>query len=147
MTFEENVRAILNCNFSETKEEIIEIAVKRICSVSNLTTIDDCISRKALKKVIETYRPIRAFDDYSRGKTSMVNYCLDEIDNAPIVDPKRPQGTWIRREDPRYSYDRENGHIMAGVSFRCSECDGMGDNSDAFCKHCGTPMKLSGNRI
>ena len=124
MTFEENVRAILNSNFAETKEEIIEIAVKRICSISNLTPVDDCISRKWLRTAIDAI-----------------------IDNAPAAEPKRPQGTWIRREDPRYAYDRENGHILAGVSFHCSECDGMGDSSDAFCKHCGTSMKLPGNRI
>lgn len=35
MSFEENVRAILNCNFSETKEEIIDIAVKRICELKD----------------------------------------------------------------------------------------------------------------
>ena len=72
---------------------------------------------------------------------------IDLIDNTPTVEPKRPQGAWIRREDPRYSYDREHGHIMAGVSFHCSECDGIGDSSDAFCRRCGTPMKLPDNRI
>ena len=144
MTFEENVRAILNCNFSETKEEIIDIAVKRICSVSNLTTIDDCISRKALKEeLVKLCGQINAVSEKPVPTLAFVQL----IDIAPAVEPKRSQGTWIRREDPRYSYDRENGHIMAGVSFRCSECDGMGDSSDIFCKHCGTPMKLPGNRI
>lgn len=33
MTFEENVRAILNSNFSETKDEIIDNAVKLICKL------------------------------------------------------------------------------------------------------------------
>ena len=136
MTFEENIRAILCCNFPDIKDEILESVAQRICSVSNLTTIDDCISRKALKEFIYQYYDI----DKVKG-------ILNFIDNAPTVEPKRSQGTWIRKEDPRYSYDRENGHIMAGVSFHCSECDGMGDSSDVFCKHCGTSMKLPGNKI
>lgn len=34
MTREENIRAILECNFSGTKEELIDIAVKNIMALS-----------------------------------------------------------------------------------------------------------------
>ena len=56
---------------------------------------------------------------------------------------ERPQGVWIRKENPRYAYDREHGDLMAGVSYHCSKCDGIGDDSDVFCKHCGTKMEVN----
>ena len=33
MTFEQNVRAVLECNFTETKEEIVNIACNKICEL------------------------------------------------------------------------------------------------------------------
>lgn len=68
---------------------------------------NDLISREALKKVIETYRPTLLISDYLDGKNRMVDYCISEIDNAPpvelvigrmvngvIIPIKRPQGEW-----------------------------------------------------
>ena len=46
----------------------------------------------------------------------------------------------IKVEDNRYKYDREQGNINAGVSFHCSNCDGLICSSDTFCKHCGRRM-------
>ena len=35
MTYEENVRAILQSNFAETRDEIVELAVKCICNLAD----------------------------------------------------------------------------------------------------------------
>ena len=61
------------------------------------------------------------------------------IDRAETVD--RHKGHWVRVENPRYEYDRENGDINAGVSYHCSECNNIGWYSDKFCKECGSEMK------
>ena len=37
LSFEENIRAILDCNFSQTKEEIIEIALASIMKTAKAT--------------------------------------------------------------------------------------------------------------
>lgn len=96
---------------------------------------DDLISRKALKKVIETYRPIKAFDDFSAGKTNMVNYCLDEIDNAPTVVAEnatsdRPKGEWV--------FKHNSSDIW------CSVCDENFDEIPQkfnYCPNCGADMR------
>jgi hypothetical protein len=41
MTYEENVRAILQSNFAETKDEIVELAVKCICNLADKPQSDD----------------------------------------------------------------------------------------------------------
>lgn len=68
MTREENIRAILECNFSGTKEELIDIAVKSIMALSQEPTVtstdkpmtmvyptivcDDAINRQAVKDIL-----------------------------------------------------------------------------------------------
>ena len=42
------------------------------------------------------------------------NQCIDYIDNAPTIKTKK--GKWIRHENPRYSYDREQGGCKRGSS-------------------------------
>lgn len=46
MTYEENVRAILECNFIGAKDDIIDIACKNICELqSNVFVGDEIISK------------------------------------------------------------------------------------------------------
>ena len=119
------------------------------------------IDADALKKVIETYRPIRAFDDFSAGKTNMVNYCLDEIDNAPTVDTndskylderdadawesgyiqglseQRPQGKWIKIiENLSWHYECNQCHNRPLMA-RLVDEDVLSD----FCPNCGADMR------
>ena len=42
MTYRENVKAILECDFSQTKEELIDIAVQRICELTPAKDIGHC---------------------------------------------------------------------------------------------------------
>lgn len=54
-------------------------------------TQDDCISREALKKAIEKYRPISTVkSQFVNGMYSMFMNCISEIDNAPTVDTACP---------------------------------------------------------
>lgn len=58
MTLRENIKAILESNFSETKEEIIEIATESILKVIETT--------ESILKVIERRElPYDAMGDYS----------------------------------------------------------------------------------
>lgn len=41
LTFKENVKAILESNFAGFKEEIIDLAVERICSLKTISDDDD----------------------------------------------------------------------------------------------------------
>lgn len=105
----------------------------------------DCVSREALKGVIETYRPALIYNNKTDMKNRMVDYFLDEIDNAEAVfDDKaysqgykqgvcdelnaRPKGEWID---------------YSPISWKCS-CCGYGVNrwnNTPFCPNCGTSMK------
>ena len=62
-------------------------------AIANGTPITDgdLINREALKKVIETYRPILITSDYLQGKNNMIDYCIAEIDNAPTVNIVIPE--------------------------------------------------------
>ena len=46
-------------------------------------------------------------------------------------------GYWVEHIDHRYDYDREQGDILAGVSYTCSVCGSPGHNSWQFCPNCG----------
>ena len=91
------------------------------------------IDADELKKVIETYRPIKVFNDFSAGKTNMVNYCLDEIDNAPTV----PQGEWINHRN-------DYGHNIADCSL-CGKATQWHDEDEdgipRYCWYCGADMR------
>lgn len=41
LTFKENVKAILESNFAGFKEEIIDLAAEKICSLKTITDDDD----------------------------------------------------------------------------------------------------------
>ena len=112
----------------------------------------DCISREALKGVIETYRPALIYNNKTDMKNRMVDYFLDEIDNAPTVDLwqmrqeaaenalkkaevlyDRTQGEWI----PKRLWD--NTHIWV-----CSECGNQnkhGITVEKACWKCGAEMR------
>lgn len=111
---------------------------------------NDLISREALKKVIETYRPVKCFTDKDTGKNRMVDYCLSEIDNAPTVLhdnycmgyqdgvrkvlSERPQGEWY--------FSCEKG-------WECNQCHEVVKDMPTcmrkaiynFCPNCGADMK------
>ena len=83
------------------------------CSLSN-----DCISREALRKALDELFKNGGYDS---------GLVMDAIDNAPAVEPERPQGQWVYRTD---------------IAFHtCSKCNGIGYIRDRFCKHCGAAMQ------
>ena len=60
------------------------------------------------------------------------------------IPSARPKGKWIRVEDPRYEYDRENGHIDDGVHYECSECGWKcSHNIYPYCPNCNADMRGS----
>lgn len=75
------------------------------------------------------------YDVCGIGKVTLE--CMDEL-MAMIAD--RPQGEWIRHENPRYSYDREQGNINAGVHYTCSECNHISWTYN-YCPNCGAKMR------
>lgn len=50
MTREENIRAILESNFAGYKEEVIDIAVKRICELEQ-EPCEDCLFKNEWQKI------------------------------------------------------------------------------------------------
>lgn len=71
-------------------------------------------------------------------ETDIVASLMMEIEEAPTIEPKR--GEWIRHENPRYSYDREQGNVNAGVHYTCSECNYISWTHN-YCPNCGARMK------
>ena len=61
-----------------------------------------------------------------------------DIDEQPTIKPKK--GKWIRHENPRYSYDREQGDVNAGVHYTCSECNHISWTYN-YCPNCGADMR------
>lgn len=52
------------------------------------------------------------------------------IDNAPTVEPERPQGEWVEKEE-----------TPASVSYYCSNCKREGIPITPFCPWCGASMR------
>ena len=98
---------------------------------------NDLISREALKKVIETYRPILITSDYLQGKNNMIDYCIAEIDNAPTVEPEENirTGYW---ETPEPDYARDGTRLPIRVAI-CSECQKPNKLPvGRYCSNCGS---------
>lgn len=97
----------------------------------------DCISREALKK----------HKVYSEERREYI-VPVYNIDNAPTVEPKRPQGEWIpctKTGMPLTEFGRMTGEKWYG--FKCSnpKCNyiykGNALTESPFCQKCGADMK------
>ena len=122
MTREQNIRAILECNFSETKEELIDIAVKNIMALSQ-EPCEDAISRDAVIRLIRNENSALndIFVTHSAGEK-----LSKQINELPSVTPSRHKGHWIWVKD----------------YCKCSECGiGMGHTEYDFCPNCGAEME------
>lgn len=101
MTREENIRAILECNFAGFKDDIIDIAVKRISEIEQRPTFiaksdgtieqikkcEDCISRQ---DVLTPYKGLKDNDVIS------VWLIRKNIEQQPSVIPYEPKAAhWI----------------------------------------------------
>lgn len=112
----------------------------------------DLISREALKGVIETYRPALIYDNITDMKNRMVDYFLDEIDNAPSVTPRdnydlgyvqgledgrneRPQGKWGKWIV---------AEIQCPTCFKYYEVDYYSAEELNKCPSCGADMRKGG---
>lgn len=115
MTYKENVRAILECNFVGFKEEIIDAATQRICEldIPKGITIPPELIEKATKATVEVIEHI----DWGR---------------AIEVYNERPTGEWILNDKPwlategKCSACKARAHLIFGVN---------------YCPHCGAKMK------
>lgn len=92
------------------------------------------IDADALKKAVNDKRVVGRFN------TIML------IDEAPTLPNPcgnpcnftRPTGEWIctfHSTFPQYEPSE----------YRCSKCNGRGNESDKFCKHCGAKMEVNNN--
>lgn len=93
----------------------------------------DLISREALKK---------AFEDTVCIEPMPYAFVKQIIDNAPTVEPERPQGEWIEKvETKQLGYGWLTTHEIV-----CSACGGSGENDEnipqcwKFCPNCGLKM-------
>ena len=73
MTYEQNVKAILESNFAGFKEEIIDIACKRICMLETLETKEETIDR--VLEIID--RKIGENMDHTETPNDYVIACID----------------------------------------------------------------------
>ena len=110
-------------------------------AVRNGTPYDDngdCISRNALKAVIETYRPFPITSDYGHGKNNMIDYCLDEIDNAQAVEA-RQKSEWIT---VHFDPNELNAPEKSKFDFvKCPFCETIHQGRHNFCSRCGADMR------
>ena len=112
---------------------------------------NDLISREALKKVIETYRPILITSDYLQGKNNMIDYCIAEIDNAPTVEPNcEGCTTWSKSTEllkKRLSYLERPKDKWIVTEVKCPECleffqtDCYSREEMSKCPCCGADMR------
>lgn len=113
MTYEENVRAILECNFVGFKEEIIDAATQRICelNIPKGITIPPELIEKAARATVEV---------------------IEHIDWGKAIEAynERLTGEWIKT-DNRWGIG----------TWRCSYCDSFYDVKTNYCPTCGAKMK------
>lgn len=114
----------------------------------------DAISREALKGVIETYRPALIYNNKTDMKNRMVDYFLDEIDNAEAIPLPNEQIAWEQGYEAGLAQgkcDRSHGEWLKSgkgkTTFFCSECGRKIDTKPftrpdkfPFC-HCGADMR------
>ena len=68
------------------------------------------IDADALKAILERYRECNSalVDDYSEGKFEAYSLSIAEINDAPTVEPEKPNGGWIHD-----GADYEDGKVTA----------------------------------
>lgn len=95
----------------------------------------DLISREALKKAIEKYRNLNCVSTSTIIGVRNVMYL---IDNAPTVEPERPQGEWIK-------WNFKTFGAFGDWEYRCSKCEKVYGGEYNFCPNCGADMR-KGNK-
>lgn len=92
MTYEENVRAILESNFAGFKDEIIETAIQRICEIrfQSIKWPNDLISRGALIHFIKEVRYSEKWAQHriAYGMSGQLDKISAYICDAPSITPK-----------------------------------------------------------
>lgn len=97
------------------------------------TMSKDTIYREDAIKAIN----LRARIPHDVASAMYASMAINAIYSVPSAD--RPSGKWIRHENPRYSYEREQGDINAGVYYTCSECNCI-SLTHKYCPNCGAKM-------
>lgn len=67
-----------------------------------------------------------------------LGHCATDHRATDIQSVER--GKWVKHINHRYDYDREQGDILAGVSYTCSLCSFHGYPNWHYCPNCGTQM-------
>lgn len=87
MTLEQNVRAILESNFTQTKDELIDIAVKNICELISKPFED--IRTELDKAYLEAYKNIPNTEGfYGGGYVDGIGRALNILDD---YDPSKSE--------------------------------------------------------
>ena len=101
--------------------------------------MSDYIKREdAIRKLVTIINESDMPEDWHRGLSVAISN-LYRVPSADVVEVRHSK--WIRHENPRYEYDRENGYLDAGVSYTCLECGEYGNPSKKFCSNCGADMR------
>jgi len=94
MTLEENIKAILECNFSIAKDEVIEAATKRIMEQIQRTN-----DEKIIDAIDFAIKATDSQDDYSMGMRNGMRYVKSLIDG----------------KEPQYEQRRTDKEIKLGI--------------------------------
>ena len=109
---------------------------------------NDLISRSALIRVVEMYRPTQVYNNNTDTQNKMVAFFLDEIESAPPASDI-VKGEWLVKEN----------EILEGFDLYCSRCgkvhaqlmsrslsaeeakEHLKENCTKFCSECGADMR------
>lgn len=108
------------------------------------------IDANALKKLL-----VSSYYCTDRANPPILDYILEDIDNAQTLESGRPQGEWVDREYRRYlprdaepdynddTYD-EKTHSVMSTHIVCSNCGAERLFYHNFCGNCGAEMRKGG---
>ena len=94
--------------------------------------VDADALKEEIRKVVEEERPLD--ERWAAG----LKYSIKIIDNAPAVEPDRPQSEWIYREE--WFEDEEKPRMAWGCNL-CGHSIKSVHEKLNFCSNCGAAMK------
>ena len=150
MSKEANIRAILECNFTGFKDEIIDTAVELICDlecepitspsqhlakqaedfeeiamneIDKARSCEDCISRE---DILKSFKEIKFYTNHKGMRIVQLVDVIDCVFDAPSVQPQK-KGHWIKKR---------------GIGWECSVCNEVSSLIQCnFCPECGADMR------
>ena len=169
MTREENIRAVLECVFSQSREDLIDIAVKNIMELKQEPCED--LEREYEKSKALFSKIVKDEDTISRKSVMMEiikrkgkGDLYDAIKKLPSVTPSITrdieksnfsQEQYLLDTDTAYKIGYEQGkkdsrrkghwipneYFYGTYDYTCSECKKHSDERSEFCPKCGAEME------